>query len=627
MMGKYYIALFAIIGFSIQSSAQLGFCSGSKGDPIFQEDFGQGSGTGTELGAGITSYKFVRRDPEDGEYTISDDIGNQITSWHHNLPETTVSGGQALIVNADYSSGQFYRTTVSGLCEATSYEFSAFLMNIYDRESNICEEGGIPNNVKFQIWDQTNSVLLKSGSTGDIASTNTPKWEQYALTFQSQPGQNSVILKMFNNGNGGCGNDLAIDDITFSSCGDFTKISAPGGTSGTLNICEENTPVTVKLEAIPDNSVYNQHFYQWQESSDSQNWQDIPGENSEIYKASGISSSVYFRVKVAEDFKNLSSNVCSSASEPFQVKIILKPAPPQSNGDLTVCSNESIPALEVNVAADEAVNWYDQPTGGNLLAENTNSFIPENEGIYYAEAKKENYNCSASSRTAVELKINSIPELEDEILQICPDSSLKLDAGVTGYTYEWSTGETTQSIIVTTAGNYSVKITSKEGCTTTKKLTVEPVADAQIGTILSEGDSVTINSTVEGAFLYSLDGISFQNTEYFEMVPGGIYTAYIKDLQNCNVDSKQFAHIVTPDFITPNNDGYNDNFELKGIEFFDYSEIQIFDRYGKIIKIGKGANFIWNGTFEGIDLPADDYWYLIKISGFEDQKGHFSLIR
>ena len=79
--------------------------------------------------------------------------------------------------------------------------------------------------------------------------------------------------------------------------------------------------------------------------------------------------------------------------------------------------------------------------------------------------------------------------------------------------------------------------------------------------------------------------------------------------------------------ITPNNDGYNDSFELKGIEFFGSSEIQIFNRYGKLIKSGEGSSFIWEGIYNGMDLPADDYWYRIKIEGFNDKTGHFSLIR
>src|SRR5680860_1815830 len=175
-------------------------------------------------------------------------------------------------------------------------------MNIYDRTSLVCLDidGGIPINVRFQIWDETDTVLLKEGNTGDISSTNSPVYKQYALTFQTEPGQKSVILKMFNNGEGGCGNDLAIDDIIFRSCGDLTKITSQGNDDPGIVVCEPDAPLSLTLTAIPDFSVYTQHAFQWQESSDNVDWQDIPGETNSDFTSPPLNSSRYYRVKVAE---------------------------------------------------------------------------------------------------------------------------------------------------------------------------------------------------------------------------------------------------------------------------------------------------------------------------------------
>ena len=606
--------------------SQLGFCSGSKGDPIFHEDFGQGEGVGSPLTAGITNYKFVAQDPQDGEYTISSTIGNIITSWHSYLPNTNISGGRALIVNADFNAGRFYRKKISGLCENTTYEFSAFLMNVYDLDSNICPDGGIPNNVRFEIWDETDSFIIKSGDTPLITSRSNPAWNRFALTFKSESGQGSVILKMFNNGEGGCGNDLAIDDIIFRSCGDLTTISSEENGNG-FTICEENTPVQLSLEANSDGSVYDEQYFQWQISLNGLNWGNIPGANSDSYQTSLIDESMYFRVKVAEDVNNLNSNVCSSASGAFLVQVITTPEPPVSNGDIQVCQNESASALKVTVAEDETVSWYSEDTGGDLLAENTKTFYPVEEGIYYAEAIKVGYDCAASTRTAVKFIVNNVPDLQQENLNLCPESGLLLDTGLNNYDFLWSTGETTSSIIVDSAGNYSVEVITNDGCIATKEFSVTPVENAQIEQVTSIGNDVRIVPTVDGEFLYSIDGINYQNSPIFNSVPGGVFTAYIKDSVSCNLETKEFAHIVAPRMISPNADGYNDSFELKGVEFFGSSEILIFDRYGKLIKSGRGSGFKWNGKLNGKDLPADDYWCLIKISGFADQTLHFSLIR
>ncbi|MCH4823055.1 T9SS type B sorting domain-containing protein [Gramella lutea] len=623
---RFFLTLLFLFFFGTVYS-QLGFCTGSKGDPIFHEDFGQGSGTGNELAAGITNYTFVRQDPQDGEYTISDDIGNEINSWHSFLPQNTVSGGRALIVNADFTSGRFYKKEISGLCENTTYEFSAFLMNVYDLASNVCIGREIPNNVRFEIWDETDTVLLKSGDTGDIFSSSTPEWEQFALTFQSQAGQSGVILKMFNNGEGGCGNDLAIDDIIFRSCGDLVVISSSEEETGSLSVCEENTPVSITLDATSDNSVYDQIFYQWQISLDGQNWGNIPGANSDVYTTSLIDETTYYRVKIAEDPVNLNNNFCSSSSEAFELKVIYTPEPPISSGDLAVCANEAAPVLRVSVKEGEFVNWYDQETGGNLLEENTNTYFPVEEGIFYAEARNFGYECEGSKRTQVKLTIYPLPDLSDEELKICPESNLVLEAGAGGYDYRWSTGESTETISINSPGNYSVEVISTEGCFTTKEINVIPVENASILDIISRGDDVEIISENQGDFLYSLDGENFQSSSIFRSVPGGIYTAYISDTENCKTDTLEFAHIVIPKMISPNNDGYNDSFQLKGVEFFSDSEIRIFDRYGKVIKVGQGTGFKWDGSYNGIDLPADDYWYHIQINGFEVQTGHFTLLR
>ncbi|GAA4323101.1 hypothetical protein GCM10023115_51610 [Pontixanthobacter gangjinensis] len=628
---RLFFVIFFLLGFSNLYS-QLGFCTGSKGDPIFHEDFGNGRGTGNELGAAITSYRFVKQDPYDGEYTISDNIGNQITSWHDYLPNTTISGGRALIVNADYTPGRFYRKEISGLCENNTYEFSAFLMNVYDRGSNICEgddlpNGGIPNRVRFEIWDETNSFLIKGGDTPEITSTYSPEWEQFALTFKTEPGQEKVILKMFNIGEGGCGNDLAIDDIIFRSCGDLARVATDEGINEKIEVCPSDTPFSLKLQAESDQSVYSKQFYQWQISRNGQDWGDIPGANNENYQTSLIKESVFYRVKLAEDKINLTGSSCSVASQAFQVKILQIPAPPVSGGNVVVCENESAPALRVNVPSDESVNWYDSETGGRLLAEGTKIYFPISSGIYYAEAYKTGFNCTPGKRTAVELKINRLPDIRDEELKICPGAQIELKAGFAGFDYRWSTGSTAESIIIDSPGEYEVDIISAPDCYATKVFKVEKIEEAEISGVESEGENVQIYSEYPGEFSYSLDGVNYQDDPVFMAVEGGIYTAYIKNSEDCKIDTLEFAHIVVPVMISPNNDGYNDYFRLKGVSFFESSEIRIFDRYGKLMAAGPGEDFKWDGTLNGKDLPAGDYWYQISIAGFKPRTGNFSLLR
>ncbi|NJW53162.1 T9SS type B sorting domain-containing protein [Salinimicrobium oceani] len=620
-----FLALFLVSG---NVFSQLGFCTGSKGDPIFQETFGKGIGTGPALPPGVTNYTYVQGDPNDGQYTISSRIGQNNGTWHPGFPQSTISNGRALIVNAnDNTAGMFYETSITGLCEATTYEFSAFLMNVYNAASvNVCEGTGIPINVRFEIWDETGTVLLKSGSSGDIPGSRTPKWEQYALVFRSQANQSDVILRMFNNGIGGCGNDLAIDDIIFRSCGDRTEINSSATTEKSIKVCAADTPVNVSLTANPDHSVYSSHAFQWQESQDEVSWQDIPGATNINFTSAPLQSTRYFRVKVAEDAANLNDNLCSSASEAFAVMVAEAPGAPVSLGDVQICEDDPILPLKVEAQADETVLWYTSASAGASIGNGT-SFYPETEGTYYAEAIKTGFNCEAGPRTAITFSISGRPEVSDESRQLCTGGAIMLDAGAGNYSYNWNTGETGRSIEVDSPGSYVVTITNANGCSAEKKFEINPVEEAAMGKITSRGATITIEALNAGSFEYSLDGNNFQSSNSFTNMPGGIYIAYIRDLEGCNTVFQEFPHIVVPVFITPNNDGQNDRFELKGVEFFSKSEIQIFDRFGKVLASGSGAGFSWDGTYNGNELPVQDYWYHITIEDFEPLKGHFTLRR
>src|SRR5690606_14502328 len=108
---------------------QLGFCPGNTGQPIFTEDFGSGLSNGPALPAGSTTYSYTDGTPEDGSYTISSVTPHY--DWHRIADHTpNDTNGKAFIVNADFTPGEFFRRTVDGLCENTSYEFSSWLLNL-----------------------------------------------------------------------------------------------------------------------------------------------------------------------------------------------------------------------------------------------------------------------------------------------------------------------------------------------------------------------------------------------------------------------------------------------------------------------------------------------------------------
>jgi gliding motility-associated-like protein len=81
-----------------------------------------------------------------------------------------------------------------------------------------------------------------------------------------------------------------------------------------------------------------------------------------------------------------------------------------------------------------------------------------------------------------------------------------------------------------------------------------------------------------------------------------------------------------PKFFTPNGDGFNDTWKIKFSDVEEDLTVKIFDRYGKLIVELKN-NSAWNGTFNGQELPATDYWFVVTRSNGKEYRGHFSLKR
>ncbi|MGM8361113.1 T9SS type B sorting domain-containing protein [Flavobacterium sp. ARAG 55.4] len=257
--------------------------------------------------------------------------------------------------------------------------------------------------------------------------------------------------------------------------------------------------------------------------------------------------------------------------------------------------------------------------------------------------------------THITLKVNPKPDIDinanhESDVYVCnnlPDFYVNLDAGIsdgnatTNYTYIWSknnqilNSETNATLQVNTAGEYSVKVTSASGCSRTRTITVTASEIAQINNIevseLSNNNTILVLTEGIGNYEYSLDDSNgfYQDAALFENIPAGIHEVFIRDKNGCGIRNQSVAVLGAPKYFTPNNDGYNDYWNIEGINFELNSKtiIRIFDRYGKFLKDITPQSQGWDGTFNGNPLPSDDYWYTAKLENGKEIKGHFSLKR
>jgi len=228
-----------------------------------------------------------------------------------------------------------------------------------------------------------------------------------------------------------------------------------------------------------------------------------------------------------------------------------------------------------------------------------------------------------------------------------PTFFVTLDAGIqdgsltTDYTYTWSRdnnilpNQASYTLDVNQEGNYAVEVRTLAGCSRIRTIKVTASDVAKITNIaitdLSETNTATVTVSGQGEYEYSIDAPfgPFQDSNFFDNIAAGIHEIYINDKNGCGTVSQKIALIGVPKFFTPNGDGQNDYWNVKGVNanFNANSTIYIYNRYGKLLKQITASSQGWDGTFTGQPLPSDDYWYAVKLDDGREATGHFSLKR
>jgi gliding motility-associated-like protein len=280
--------------------------------------------------------------------------------------------------------------------------------------------------------------------------------------------------------------------------------------------------------------------------------------------------------------------------------------------------------------SEGTIYWYSDLTGNNLIATGDTliRYIKSNT-TFYVQAV--NNGCTNGIRMAIDIVVYPFPIVSDQTIVKCMSAPITLDAAVANVKYLWSNGAITKTIEVVEKGIYNVAVTSlePESCTSNKIITVNVNEKPEIKNISVDETTVKIELVkYQTYFEYSIDGYNYQSSNVFKDVSSGLQTAYAREVNLCNTDQKTFIVIVMPKFFTPNNDSYNDVWGIKGLINYPQAELLIFDRYGKLIRQLNSLNSSWDGTFNNNQLPATDYWYILKLEPNSPEfRGHFSLKR
>ncbi|WP_338731717.1 T9SS type B sorting domain-containing protein [Mangrovimonas cancribranchiae] len=339
--------------------------------------------------------------------------------------------------------------------------------------------------------------------------------------------------------------------------------------------------------------------------------------------------------------------------------------------DLTTLSAE---VLNGQNAADYQVTYHETSQGaidGTDLITNPETFVNSVANNQTIHIRVENVNipnvCIAT--TSVDYTVSPVltPVISslDGTNTLCVDYltdavqnqvTLVSDLQGANYAYTWYlngteiTGANQDTYVVNTnaPGLYTVSVTEIQNTANCDSDVSQPFEVFQSGQAVlvnvSQSDGLDANPsiiiTVEGygEYWFQLDdGPIVNNGGVFANVSIGEHTVYVYDMKtenpSCGVLTIEDINIVGyPKFFTPNDDSYNDTWNITAFEDQNSAQITIYDRYGKIITRIRPSGPGWDGTYKGEKVPSTDYWFVLTyvddMSGQQKQfKSHFALKR
>ncbi len=232
---------------------------------------------------------------------------------------------------------------------------------------------------------------------------------------------------------------------------------------------------------------------------------------------------------------------------------------------------------------------------------------------------------------------------------LCPggttgSATATVTGGLEPYAYSWNTipVQTKETVTDLPAGTYTVTITDSHGCIKTGSVNITEPPSLSIQSAVTPAscpdskDGSVLLTIAGGTSPYNVHWTNESTGQNLSELVPGFYTAVIKDKNNCEESftvevgfSLSFGCLVIPQVITPNNDGYNDEWRIRNIDLYPDAEVRIFTRWGKMIFSTKNLpDNPWNGTISGKPAPTDSYHYILYLNdGSQPRSGVISVIR
>lgn len=436
---------------------------------------------------------------------------------------------------------------------------------------------------KVFTWTEVNETCTSSATV--------------TINFLQQP--------VVNAGTGGnnCGYQFNLSAVPSVGTGTWSRVSGPGNASFSPNTHAPNATVTV--------TSYGTYVFRWTETNGS-----------------------------------------CSGNETVSVTFIQQPSANAGRG-----GNECDLDFVLNAVQGTGVGTWTKVSGpGNATfrpnANTPNATVTVTQfGAYDFAWTEVNNQCSSSD--IIRVTFNDLPAINagaDAL--ICKGGNVRLNATGTG-SFSWEPAGSLNNPFVpnplATPGEtttYTVTLTDQWGCKNSDQVTVEvrtqPVADAGPDQVLEfkfntrmaaaplEKNQRGEWSVIDGKASFSnkndpatrVSDLGIENNTFVWTVTN---EACPPSTDTVNI----FVHnLIIPTLITPNLDGNNDYFVIKGIETLGKTSLVIFNRWGARVYEKDDYDNSWDGTDDNSNQLAEDtYFYILKSEEGMTFKGYVIIRR
>ncbi len=482
---------------------------------------------------------------------------------------------------------------VAGLCEGAI-------------SVTITDASGLVNSHTYVVGSNNNgpqlsgTVLPSSGSDGMIdvsVSLGSPAftfiWSNGATTEDISnlaPGNYSVTVTDAN----GCTDTESYNVESTLIAAEVTHVDCLGNMNGAIDIS-------------PAGSLIPPLTYQWSGPNTMDTTQDITNLEPGVYT-----------VQITDGNGTIATSSWT-ITEGSDINISTSEINPPSDAG---ASDANATAIATNGAEPYSYLWSNGQTTQNL----TNV----SAGLYTVTITDANGCAAENSITIFD------PVIFSAALDIVNTSCNNLDCNATAtvvingnpippLTYEWSDGQTTQTAVGLCDTVYTVIVTDADGNSTmaiASNFGVEEMTASYVTSDLG-GNLYEIIINVEGGtapYQYVWGNPLADNDDNTAEASPGTYAAIIMDANGCTVTLDQiFVYDDTEcldyrQVITPNDDGFNDNFEMSCLERYPNNELEIYSRWGELMWMADGDyNNQWEGTdLDGKLLPQGGYFFVFR---------------